>query len=368
MAVGAHSVRSPAPSRWRLAGHPLSWTLLAAYVAPVWSLGYGLLALGWTFEASGYPYSDVVDPYARLSLLGSVDPRVGAAILATLSLLGAVAGVGMLRGGSHGVARSVALGLGAFMAITFAILLPDLRVLVAIAYIPVLLVLAPFGWPAGVSLAAEFSWPVVHQLLLMAGGIAWAGATIRCRRVTAGACGRCGRVSGAIGEPEVAWAQVWGPRAVGLAVAVPLLYVATRWAWALGIPLGMTADELGNYVGNQRLGGVMLGSVAIAGALLTTGLDLPWGEAVPAWVPLIGRRRIPPGLAIVPASLMTVVLVSSGLSFVRSVLVGEMPFELDNWGLLGPTLLWPIWGTALGVATLAYSFRRRGRCRTCGRG
>jgi hypothetical protein len=35
---------------------------------------------------------------------------------------------------------------------------------------------------------------------------------------------------------------------------------------------------------------------------------------------------------------------------------------------LGPTLLFPVWGVALAVATLGYYYRRRGPCKVCGRG
>jgi hypothetical protein len=35
---------------------------------------------------------------------------------------------------------------------------------------------------------------------------------------------------------------------------------------------------------------------------------------------------------------------------------------------LGPTLLFPVWGIALAVATLGYYYRRRGPCSVCGRG
>lgn len=40
----------------------------------------------------------------------------------------------------------------------------------------------------------------------------------------------------------------------------------------------------------------------------------------------------------------------------------------ENWATLAPELLWPLWGVALGTATLAYYYRRRGRCPHCGRG
>jgi len=35
---------------------------------------------------------------------------------------------------------------------------------------------------------------------------------------------------------------------------------------------------------------------------------------------------------------------------------------------VGPTLLFPVWGVALAVATLGYYYRRRGPCSVCGRG
>lgn len=37
-----------------------------------------------------------------------------------------------------------------------------------------------------------------------------------------------------------------------------------------------------------------------------------------------------------------------------------------DWGT-GPSLLWPLWGIALGAATLAYHLRRRGGCPDCHR-
>jgi hypothetical protein len=41
------------------------------------------------------------------------------------------------------------------------------------------------------------------------------------------------------------------------------------------------------------------------------------------------------------------------------------------WAIIfqvGPTLLFPVWGVALAVATLGYYYRRRGPCSVCGRG
>jgi hypothetical protein len=52
---------------------------------------------------------------------------------------------------------------------------------------------------------------------------------------------------------------------------------------------------------------------------------------------------------------------------VRVVLLSPHAFPIElTWATLEPTLLWPIWGAALGVAPYAYYLRRRGQCRHCG--
>ncbi len=52
--------------------------------------------------------------------------------------------------------------------------------------------------------------------------------------------------------------------------------------------------------------------------------------------------------------------------FVRAFLADRFP--ADGWATTAPGLLWPVWGAALAAATLAYYYRRRGRCARCGRG
>ena len=94
------------------------------------------------------------------------------------------------------------------------------------------------------------------------------------------------------------------------------------------------------------------------GALLTLGLVRPWGETFPRWIPILGGRRVPPRLAIIPAALVSVLVTSAGLMFIRFVLTGALAevFEFGEdlgWIALAPELLWPLWGAALAAATLA---------------
>ena len=108
------------------------------------------------------------------------------------------------------------------------------------------------------------------------------------------------------------------------------------------------------------------------------GLVQRWGEVFPRWMIGLAGRRVPIALAVVPASLVSVLLIVGGIgvwsglgqlvanlvaSGVEGIeVIGEIIFQV------GPTLLFPVWGVALAVATLGYYYRRRGPCSVCGRG
>lgn len=91
--------------------------------------------------------------------------------------------------------------------------------------------------------------------------------------------------------------------------------------------------------------------------LLALGLVQRWGERIPGWVPLLGGRRVPVLLAVVPASIAAASITGAGIGFVRVVASGEVPLA-ENWTTVGPELLWPLWGLALAAATVAYARRR----------
>ena len=106
------------------------------------------------------------------------------------------------------------------------------------------------------------------------------------------------------------------------------------------------------------------------------GLVQRWGEVFPRWMIGLAGRRVPIAVAVVPASLVSVLLIVGGIGIWSGLdrmaaglaalgakgagLVGELFFQV------GPTLLFPVWGGALAVATLGYYYRRRGPCRVCG--
>jgi hypothetical protein len=123
---------------------------------------------------------------------------------------------------------------------------------------------------------------------------------------------------------------------------------------------------------------MFLATFGLVGAVLMLGLVQRWGEVFPRWMIGLAGRRVPIALALVPASLASVLLIVGGIAIWSGLgqivaalvatgaadrgIIGEILFQV------GPTLLFPVWGVALAVATLGYYYRRRGRCSVCGRG
>jgi hypothetical protein len=253
------------------------------------------------------------------------------------------------------------------------LLTTDLNLLVMLGYIPYAVVALLSGAKFGPAYLEQLTqWPFVHQWLCLLGGFLWLAATVSYARRSGGACLHCGRRDGPEGWTRPARAARWGRAAVYAGMVVPVVYALTRYAWALGVPLGITAEHLraGQEAGTWT-SGLFLANFGLVGAGLMLGLVQRWGEVFPRWMIGLAGRRVPIALAVIPAAIVSVVLIVGGLS------IWSGYGQLDEaaaatgqalWIVVGPTLLFPVWGAALALATLAYYYRRRGPCRVCGRG
>ncbi|MEU7853296.1 hypothetical protein [Nonomuraea sp. NPDC049141] len=345
------------------------WPEWAGYAAALWSLCYGSLGAAWALGAPGFPWgASDPDLDRALSILAGATPRPGGWWIAAFGLLGAVVGVTLARTG-RGVPRLTPLFLAWPMAVLLIIVVPDSRLMMGVAYSPLLAVAPLFGLNVGgTTLADAWPWPVVNQLVCVFGGLLLVAAALAYQRRRRDACHSCGR-TGRDGWTTPEAAARWGRRAVYIAATVPLVYCATRWCWALGVPLGVSEeflDEGARDAPGIWLAGAYLATFGAGGGLLTLGLVQRWGEVFPRWILGLRGKRVPPLLAIIPATLVAIIITVAGMTYIRWALSGR--FTMAEWGAWLPETLWPVWGGALAAAALAYHLRRRGQCRHCGQG
>jgi hypothetical protein len=356
------------------------WQRWAPYAAVAWSLIYAAMGIYWAVSGSGFPITPETMSSGMGPVVGRFGPGVAWFVVMMAGIPAAMMGVAMLRGVRGKWLRPLFISAGALLAGVLLLLMIGLDLLVLVGYIPYTV--------RGLIMGAKFSreyleawtqWATIHQLLCLIGGFLWMAATVSYARLSGDACLYCGRREGSKGWNNPDKAARWGRIAVYVAMVVPVFYALTRFAWALGIPLGMSEEYLrqGQASGTWT-SGLFLASFGLVGAVLMLGLVQHWGEVFPRWMVGLAGRRVPIALAVVPAALASVLLIVGGigiwsaLSHMVAVLAAAGADDIEIIGAiifqLGPTLLFPVWGVALAVATLGYYYRRRGPCCVCGRG
>jgi hypothetical protein len=356
------------------------WQRWAPYAAVAWSLVYAVFGIYWAVSGRGFPYtpetvSDVMGP-----LLRRFGPDLAWIVVMMAGIPAAVVGATMLRGVRGRALRPLLITAGALLSGVLLLLMTALNLLVWIGYIPYAVVgLFTGSEVSQVVLEAWTQWATIHQLMCLLGGFLWLAATISYARRSGDACPYCGRRNGPEGWTSPSNAARWGRIAVYVAMVAPVFYALTRYAWALGIPLGMTQEYLrAGQESGMWTSGLFLATFILVVALMMLGLVQPWGEVFPRWMIGLAGRRVPIALVVIPAALASVLLIVGGIGIWSNLaqmvanavaagaegfgLIGEMIFQV------GPTLLFPVTGVALAVATLGYYYRRRGPCSVCGRG
>ncbi len=356
------------------------WQRWAPYAAVAWSLVYAALGIYWAVSGRGFPYimgsrSDPMGP-----LLGRSGSGMAWIVVMMAGLPAAALGTAMLRGVRGKAVRPLFITAGTMLGAILLLLMTSLSLLVMVGYIPAAFLGHMSAEKSQAYLRPWTQWATIHQLLCLIGGFLWLAATVCYARLSIDACPYCGRRDGAEGWTSPDQAAHWGRIAVYVAMIAPVFYAFTRYAWALGLPLGMSEEYLrqGQESGTW-ISGLFLATFALAGAVLMLGLVQGWGEIFPRWMLGLAGCRVPIVLAVIPASLASVLLAVGGIgiwSDLNQMIANWATSGAERigpiWGVisfqLGPTLLFPIWGLALAVATLGYYYRRRGPCNVCGRG
>lgn len=292
-------------------------------------------------------------------------------LVALLALAGAALATGMLRARPGAPARvRAATTAAAGVVAAGAVLLADASVLARLGYLPVILVRAPFDERFRDAFPAYVAPGVVLQYVALGGAVLLGWAAVLSSRRVRGACSTCGRSPR---HPDQHWrtpqrAAVWGRRWAVVAAVIPALYAATRLAWVAGYPLGLERDDYDALVRDGMLPAALgLAVFALVGSVLTLGLFQRWGEVFPRWMVGLAGRRVPVALAVVPATVVAVAIVPASIALL-AVAPAQLGTSAAGWAALGPMLLWPLWGPALGAATYAYHLRRRPACTVCGQG
>ncbi|WP_051815422.1 hypothetical protein, partial [Glycomyces tenuis] len=334
-----------------------TWHRWIGYATAAWTLAYGALGLHWTLGGGGFPFgtgdAELMaerDMALKVSLLGHATPEAAGPVIAALGAAGAVAAVLMARGCAKGPARWLLPAFAWTIAVGLTVLIQDYRTLLVVAYTPIMIIVKPFtDWNEAFSWGDLYLMPRVNLLVCLLAGVAWALTAVAYRRKVTGSCVTCGR--GEDDRPSLL--DRWGGRATWIAFAAPMLYCATRWAWALGFSLGIDPEY---YREGQETGlwfaGAALGTFGALGAVLTLGLVQRWGEVFPRWMIGLRGRRVPPMLAVVPAVLVSVLITSAAGMYIRLVAIDGV--TASTWPLTLPEVFWAVWGVALFIAAMAY--------------
>jgi hypothetical protein len=154
--------------------------------------------------------------------------------------------------------------------------------------------------------------------------------------------------------------------ALRLAYALPLLLLPSC-LWRLPFAFDFTMGQ----VQDTRMPGLAISIPYVFGlsiltevaALASIGLVSRWGETFPTWVPIVGGKRVPPMVVIIPATIgglvMTCVTAMMGLTWFG--VIEGVPYENLWWEALAKTAIAPIavWGPTVLALTAAYHVRRR---------
>ncbi|MFG3410350.1 hypothetical protein [Streptomyces sp. NPDC048142] len=167
----------------------------------------------------------------------------------------------------------------------------------------------------------------------------------------------------------------WATR---LACALPLLLLPSclwRLPFALHFEMGQVQEgsSPAYWLSIPYVLGLSVLTEVIA--ILTIGLVRGWGEVVPAWIPVIGGRRVRPMAAAVPAVvggliltlLFTAVPIGGDRHLALYGIVDSISYTNGAWKALAAVCVTPVaaWGPITIALAIAY-YRRRTRALAAG--
>lgn len=270
------------------------------------------------------------------------------ALRATVVLAGALLAVttpgGVIPLAGYTFAATVLIGVVVFVVLT-VLRRPGLGILLAVLV----------GGPAAYAVMVHDAASLVPPLISVYGAVL-SEASVALAHVAAAAGMVVWIVTDPASTPGAIGAFVLRHRVVitVIAAACALPYAVARASWLTPWPAFGGGAEMFEADPSVRVLGLLLGLGMLTGGVLTLGLVLPWGERFPRYLAGLGGRPVPVALAVIPATLVSVLFTAAGIEF---AIEGAGPAK-DTLSLLLIFPFW-LWGPLLGLATRAYAMRRR---------
>lgn len=213
--------------------------------------------------------------------------------------------------------------------------------------------------------AAAFGYPtdwrnVANRIILLIGGLMFARLALSLTPTRA------------IGTPGLDQVRPVPPRLrqwTYAAATIPIAgFTVPHLFWTFGVPLGIPSDMLDDAANSLGLAeGLTLSLAPMIGSALTIGLICRWGQVLPAWVPLIGRRGVPPMAALIPAATIALALTCYGIIglviMAHALATGASSWAdfVEGWAVNLTEVVFLVWGVALSVAIREYHVMRSNR-------
>ncbi len=145
-----------------------------------------------------------------------------------------------------------------------------------------------------------------------------------------------------------------------IAILAPLPYTLSRVLWAVGVPVGISAERLRELdsPGWGSLPILGLALLAEATALFVHAFVLSDTRTFPRWVPVLRGRPVRPRL-VVGALAVPIAILAYANAITAATVLGLVETTDDGWGVGMTGAVFWVWGLALAAAALGYHRRAR---------
>ncbi|MXQ54411.1 hypothetical protein [Shimazuella alba] len=199
------------------------------YFMMTWSVLYGLFHLYWLLGGAGYPFRNEEGTLLFASFVTYLPATTGGIAFVMICLLGLLVGVDMRKQKTF-IPKWFILTYLWGTAVLLILFVPNTNLIAAIAY--------------AFLFKFYFDWQMLNQIICIIGALTFGFAAVVFQRKMRNACEYCGRAEN---DDKSFFLIRWGKWITYTAVLAPIPYAITRYAWALGINIGIDQKFLQDF-------------------------------------------------------------------------------------------------------------------------